>query len=81
MKNLRVLCLLAFAVVCSTISAQKLVLSKRLGNLFIYNVDNGAQSPDNANVFTVVYATSDDGFLNVRTQPSTKGKIIVLFGG
>lgn len=38
MKNLRVLCLLAFAVVCSTISAQSL---------------------DNANVFTVVYATSD----------------------
>ena len=27
-------------------------------------------------VFTVVYATSDDGFLNVRAQPSTKGKIL-----
>ena len=27
-------------------------------------------------VFTVVYATSDDGFLNVRTQPSMKGKVI-----
>ena len=28
------------------------------------------------NVFTVVYATSDDGFVNVRQTPSTKGKII-----
>ena len=36
---------------------------------------SGAQTiePD---VFTVVYATSDDGFLNVRSQPSNKGKIV-----
>ena len=27
-------------------------------------------------VFTVVYATSDDGFLNVREEPSGKGKIL-----
>jgi len=27
-------------------------------------------------VFTVCYATSDDGFLNVRTLPSMKGKVI-----
>ena len=28
------------------------------------------------NVFTVVYATSDDGFVNVRQTPSTKAKIL-----
>lgn len=28
------------------------------------------------NVFTVVYTTSDDGFLNVRSEPSNKGKIL-----
>lgn len=28
------------------------------------------------NVFTVVYATSDDGFVNVRQTPSNKGKIL-----
>jgi hypothetical protein len=28
------------------------------------------------NVFTVVYATSDDGFVNVRATPSNKGKIL-----
>ncbi len=27
-------------------------------------------------VLTVVYATSDDGFLNVRSEPSNKGKIL-----
>ncbi|MBR7028370.1 MAG: SH3 domain-containing protein [Bacteroidaceae bacterium] len=27
-------------------------------------------------VFTVVYATSDDGFVNVRSQPSMKGKVL-----
>ena len=27
-------------------------------------------------IFTVVYATSDDGFLNVRSEPSNKGKIL-----
>lgn len=28
------------------------------------------------NVFTVVYATSDDGFVNVRSQPSNSGRIL-----
>ena len=28
------------------------------------------------NVFTVVYATSDDGFVNIRQTPSNKGKIL-----
>ena len=27
-------------------------------------------------IFTVVYATSDDGFLNVRSEPSNKGKVL-----
>ena len=27
-------------------------------------------------VFTVVYATSDDGFVNVRSQPSNKGRVL-----
>ncbi|MBR6926354.1 MAG: hypothetical protein IKH52_04005 [Bacteroidaceae bacterium] len=29
-------------------------------------------------VFTVVYATSDDGFVNVRSKPSTKGKVLTI---
>lgn len=41
-----------------------------------------AQAPD---VFTVVYATSDDGFLNIRSQPSNSGKVLgklwMLFHG
>ena len=32
-------------------------------------------------VFTVVYATSDDGFMNVREQPSTKSKILTQLYG
>lgn len=27
-------------------------------------------------VFTVVYATSEDGFVNVRSQPSNKGRVL-----
>ena len=34
-----------------------------------------AQS-NRTNVFTVVYATSSDGFLNVRSEPSMKGKVL-----
>ena len=30
----------------------------------------------NQNIFTVVYATSDDGFLNIRKQPSSKAKVL-----
>ena len=40
-------------------------------DLYIYNV----KEPQ-LKCFTVVYATSSDGFLNVRSQPSMKGKII-----
>lgn len=28
------------------------------------------------NIFTVVYAESDDGFVNVRSQPSNKGRVL-----
>lgn len=43
------------------------------------------QTADSQNVFTVVYATSDDGFLNVRSEPSNNGAILTrlegMFGG
>ena len=48
-------------------------------NLYVYTVVGsqkfGARSQE-AEVLTVVYATSDDGYLNVRSQPSTKGNIL-----
>ena len=31
-------------------------------------------------VFTVVYTTSDDGFLNVRSEPSNRGRILTTLG-
>ena len=37
-----------------------------------------AQQPE---VFTVCYATSDDGFLNVRSKPSMKGKVLTKLYG
>lgn len=48
-------------------------------NLFIYHVvdkSSSSTNSDESKVFTVVYATSSDGFLNVRSQPSTQGEII-----
>lgn len=48
-------------------------------NLFIYHVVDKSSSgtaSDEPKAFTVVYATSSDGFLNVRSQPSTQGEII-----
>jgi hypothetical protein len=48
-------------------------------NLYVYTVvgsqKSGARSQE-PEVLTVVYATSDDGYLNVRSQPSTKGNIL-----
>ena len=48
-------------------------------NLYVYTVvgsqKSGARSQE-AEVLTVVYATSDDGYLNVRSQPSTKSNIL-----
>ena len=50
-------------------------------NLYAYTVVSGAKKSTAAasaapEVLTVVYATSNDGFLNVRTDPSTNGDII-----
>ena len=55
-------------------------------NLYAYTVVGGQESgvgrqetgdrSQEAGVLTVVYATSDDGFLNVRSEPSTNGQIL-----
>lgn len=51
-------------------------------HLFTFNITNGnaatntASNPKEPEVFTVVYATSDDGFMNVRSTPSMKGKVL-----
>ena len=47
--------------------------------LLVYTVVKGSKAKSSHNgpeVLTVVYATSDDGHLNVRSQPSTKGDIL-----
>ena len=47
--------------------------------LLIYTVVKGSKAKSaqkEPEVLTVVYATSDDGYLNVRSQPSTKGDIL-----
>ena len=47
--------------------------------LLIYTVVKGSKATaaqKEPEVLTVVYATSDDGYLNVRSQPSTKGDIL-----
>ena len=62
----RILCLLTFMSVLCTMSAQ---LSANRGQ----RNNSTVNEPD---VFTVAYATSDDGFMNVRTAPSNSGAII-----
>ena len=47
--------------------------------LLVYTVVRGSKvkgAQKEPEVLTVVYATSDDGYLNVRSQPSTKGDIL-----
>lgn len=44
-------------------------------NLYTYAIQ-GASAKPLPEVFTVVYATSEDGFLNIRAQPSTNGAIL-----
>lgn len=47
--------------------------------LLVYTVVKGSKAKaagTEPEVLTVVYATSDDGYLNVRSQPSTKGDIL-----
>lgn len=44
-------------------------------HLYKFYVEGAKTVAENGKVFTVVYAESDDGFLNVRLSPSMKGKI------
>ncbi len=45
-------------------------------HLFKYYVEGAKTVAENGKVFTVCYAVSDDGYLNVRSEPSMKGKIL-----
>lgn len=44
-------------------------------HLYKFYVEGAKTVAENGKVFTVVYAESDDGFLNVRLSPSMKGRI------
>jgi outer membrane protein assembly factor BamB len=44
-------------------------------HLYKFYVEGAKTVAENGKVFTVVYAESDDGFLNVRLAPSMKGEI------
>ncbi|MBR5392703.1 MAG: SH3 domain-containing protein [Prevotella sp.] len=55
-------------------------------NLYTYNISNGQTAAKSSGmqkpkVFTVVYATSNDGFLNVRAGASTKSKVLTKLYG
>ena len=45
-------------------------------NLFKYYVEGAKTVAENGKVFTVVFAVSDDGYLNVRSEPSMKGEVL-----
>ena len=45
-------------------------------NLYKYQVQGAKTVADNGKIFTVCYAVSDDGYLNVRSEPSMQGKIL-----
>ena len=45
-------------------------------NLYKYQVQGAKAVADNGKIFTVCYAVSDDGYLNVRSEPSMQGKIL-----
>lgn len=45
-------------------------------NLFKYYVEGAKTVAETGKVFTVVYAVSDDGYLNVRSEPSMKGTVL-----
>ena len=45
-------------------------------NLFKYYVEGARTVAENGKVFTVVFAVSDDGYLNVRSEPSMQGKVL-----
>ena len=45
-------------------------------HLFKYYVEGARTVAENGKVFTVVFAVSDDGYLNVRSEPSMKGTVL-----
>lgn len=45
-------------------------------HLYKYYVEGAKTVADNGKVFTVVFAVSDDGYLNVRSEPSMNGKVL-----
>ena len=45
-------------------------------HLYKFYVEGAKTVAETGNVFTVVYAVSDDGYLNVRSQPNMNGKIL-----
>ena len=45
-------------------------------HLFKYYVDGGKTVPETGKVFTVAYAVSDDGYLNIRSLPSMNGRVL-----
>ena len=45
-------------------------------HLYKFYVEGAKSVADNGKVFTVCYAVSDDGYLNVRSQPSMNGEIL-----
>jgi len=44
--------------------------------LISHDEESTTETIKNQGVFTVVYATSDDGFLNIREQPSSRAKVL-----
>lgn len=49
---------------------------KKFFALLVFATFAAASAVQAQNVFTVVYATSDDGFVNVRSQPSNSGRVL-----
>ena len=45
-------------------------------HLFKYYVEGAKTVAENGKVFTVVFAVSDDGYLNVRSEPSMQGRVL-----
>ncbi len=45
-------------------------------HLYKFYVEGAKSVADNGKIFTVCYAVSDDGYLNVRSQPSMNGEIL-----
>lgn len=45
-------------------------------HLYKYYVEGAKTVAENGKVFTVVFAVSDDGYLNVRSEPSMNGKVL-----